>query len=120
MKGYLCLQAGQGGEHRVELDDVQAPGVEALQDSVDGGHCTKPPVSHSPPLSAKKPDEEKIHRKNKRFIKRIENLMLGSTVRDSSMAGLLDTMLNCLELSLSRAKLKMLLSRNLDNNKLLS
>ena len=46
--------------------------------------------------------------------------MLGSTVRDSSMAGLLDTMLNCLELSLSRAKLKMLLSRNLDNNKLLS
>ena len=63
MQGYLCLQTGQGGEHRVELDDVQAPGVEDLQDSVDGGHCPKPPVSHSPPLSAKKPGEEKIHRK---------------------------------------------------------
>ena len=32
--------------------------------------------------------------------------MLGSTVRVSSMAGLLDTMLNCLELSFSRAKLE--------------
>ena len=58
MEGYLSLEAGQGGEHGVELDDVQTPGVEALQDGVNGGYSHQPPVSHAPPLCAKEPSRK--------------------------------------------------------------
>ena len=55
VEGYLSLEARQGGEHGVELDDVQTPRIQGLQDGVNGRHCHQPPVSHASPLRAEKP-----------------------------------------------------------------
>ena len=54
---------GEGGEHRVELLEAAGRGRaaaargEAGHDRVDGGHGAQPPLRHTGPLSAEKPEQ---------------------------------------------------------------
>ena len=65
VEGDLSLEPGEGGEHRVELLEAAGRGraaaargeAEAGHDRVDGGHGAQPPLRHTGPLSAEKPEQ---------------------------------------------------------------